>query len=121
MWQQGRLTDALAEFRQAVAQTHSDTHLAWLAYAQAKLGHTHEARALLRELTKHAQREQVSPTTLARVYLGLGDYEQALAALRQAYEGRSDHILRINIDPVYDPLRQDPRFLEMARGMGLQP
>jgi hypothetical protein len=41
--------------------------------------------------------------------------------LRKAYDQRSDHLLHIGISPDFDPLRSDPRFDELLRGIGLAP
>jgi hypothetical protein len=41
--------------------------------------------------------------------------------LQKAYDEHSDHVLAISRDPAYDPLRSDPRFVKMSRGIGLVP
>jgi hypothetical protein len=74
---------------------------------------------LLRELEALSRRERVSPVYIARIYSGLGDRERALAWLQKAYDEHSDHVLAISVDPAYDPLRSDPRFIKMLRGIGL--
>jgi hypothetical protein len=70
-------------------------------------------------LESFSTRERVSPVYIARIYCGLGDKDQALVWLRKAYDERSDGVLNAGVDPVYDPLRADPRFSEMLRGIGL--
>ena len=77
--------------------------------------------ALLKELEARALRERVSPVYLARIYVGLGEKEQALSWLRKSYDEHSDHVLSLRIEPTYDPLRADPRFTELLRGVGLSP
>ncbi|MGH9751288.1 MAG: four helix bundle protein [Blastocatellia bacterium] len=78
-----------------------------------------EALKLLRELEALSKRERVSPVYIARIYSGLGDRDRALAWLQKSYDEHSDHVLAIGMDPAYDPLRSDPRFIEMLRGIGL--
>ncbi len=117
--QQGRHLEAVAEARQAVALNTALTHRAWLAYCLARAGQRAEALALLRDLQQRAAYERVSPVYFARIYVGLGEKELALQWLRKTYDEHSDHILNLKTAPAYDPLRADPRFQEMLRGIGL--
>ena len=51
------------------------------------------------------------PTELATSYMGLGDTEAALSALERAFEVRRGwERLHLAYHPLYDPLREDPRF-----------
>ncbi|MFN7928435.1 MAG: hypothetical protein U0Y68_10895 [Blastocatellia bacterium] len=72
-------------------------------------------------MKESALQSHVSPLDFARVYVGLGDYEQAFVWMRKTYEERNDHLLHINANPIYDPLRTDPRFSELLRSIGLIP
>jgi tetratricopeptide (TPR) repeat protein len=113
--------EAIAEMLQVVAQTRSDSNLSWLAYVYARAGRKREALEILHELEAQAARRHVPPVSIAKMYVGLSDKERALTWLRKAYDQRSDHVLILGVDPIYDPLRSDPRFIEMLRGMGLAP
>jgi eukaryotic-like serine/threonine-protein kinase len=119
--QQGRHQEAIAQVSQFRAPVSTATQLAWRAYIYARAGQRDEALRSLRELKAQAAQGRVPPLYFTRVYLGLGDKEQAFAWLRRGYEERSDHLLRIGVDPVFDPLRSDPRFDELLRGIGLAP
>jgi hypothetical protein len=52
------------------------------------------------------------------VHAGLGEREQALRYLERAYEERSTVLAYLLIDPRLAPLRDDPRFLTLARRLG---
>ena len=119
--QQGRNQEAINEMRQALALSSHYTNRAWAAYVYARAGQRVEALKILRELEAQAKRERVSPAYIARIHIGLGEKDRAFEWLRTAYEERSDHLLNIGVDPVYDPLRSDPRFTELLRGIGLAP
>jgi serine/threonine-protein kinase len=55
------------------------------------------------------------------LHLALGDKENALAYLEQAVEAeRSQNTPLINADPIYDPIRNEPRFVALIQKMGLQ-
>ncbi|NOT60412.1 MAG: protein kinase [Acidobacteria bacterium] len=111
--------EALEEFRLALAASPTDTTKSWLAYGYTRVGKEQEARAILRELQAAAKQHWVSPVYLARIHIGLSEYDQAIARLRESYAAQSDHLTNLSVDNVYDPIRNDPRFLEILRGVGL--
>ncbi len=117
--QLGRHQEAVGAARQAAGLNSAPTYRAWLAYCLARAGQRAEALSLLHDLQRRATHERVSPAYIARIYVGLGENELALQWLRKSYDEHSDHILGVGADPVYDPLRADPRFQEMLRGIGL--
>lgn len=92
-----------------------------LAYLSARAGQRNEALKFLQELHEWAQRERVSSLAFARAYIALENKDQAFVWLRKAYDEHSDHLLTIGADPVYDPLRSDPRFNELLRSIFLAP
>ena len=52
-------------------------------------------------------------------YLWLGDKRSALAALQRAIEARDTEMIYLKVDPDWAPLRNDPRFQELERRIGL--
>ena len=116
---QQRYQEGLSELQQATALNRTNANLAWLAYGLGVAGQKREARALLRELQTAAKQSWVSPIYFVRTYLGLGEYDQALVWLKKGYDEHSDHLVHIGIEPLYDPVRNDPRFIEILRGVGL--
>ncbi len=63
------------------------------------------------------------PYAFAPLYVGLGDNEKAIEALWRDYDERagSHELLWLNVFPVFDPLRSDPRFIELLRRVGVEP
>jgi hypothetical protein len=61
----------------------------------------------------------VDPTLTAIVWASLGDRDQALHFLNEAYAVHSYNMMNLAVDPLYDPLRQDPRFTDLIRRVGL--
>jgi hypothetical protein len=57
-----------------------------------------------------SKQSYVSSYLFAIVYLGLGDKDQAFASLENAYEERSGSLPSLKVNPVWDPVRSDPRF-----------
>ncbi len=119
--QKGMHQQAISEMRKALALNTSLSLRAWLAYVQARAGERQEAVKTLRELERLSLTERVSPIYIARIYVGLGDKDKAFEWLWKGYEERNDHILKLNVDPIYDPLRDDPRYAELSRAIGFKP
>jgi serine/threonine protein kinase/tetratricopeptide (TPR) repeat protein len=69
---------------------------------------------LERKLSRVKQR-YVSPFSIAEDYMYLGEKEQALFWLEKAAEDRDDYITFLNVEPVLNPLRDDPRFKDLLR------
>src|SRR5215471_3511873 len=56
--------------------------------------------------------------TFAKVYVGLGEKDKALAELNKAYENRISSVLWFKVEPQLDSLRDDPRFRELLKKVG---
>jgi serine/threonine protein kinase len=57
---------------------------------------------------------------IATLFAQLGEKEQAFVYLNKATEDRRWEIAMLNVDPQLDPLREDPRFIELLRRVGLR-
>jgi TolB-like protein/DNA-binding winged helix-turn-helix (wHTH) protein/Flp pilus assembly protein TadD len=90
------------------------------AWAYGSAGNKREATKLLSELKEMAQHQYVSPTLLADAYLGIGDKDKALAWLERGCEDHDGWGWYYKINPVYDPLRSEPRFQTLLRRMNFQ-
>jgi TolB-like protein/DNA-binding winged helix-turn-helix (wHTH) protein/Flp pilus assembly protein TadD len=74
------------------------------------------------ELAKErADRAYFMSYNLARTYARLGEIDQALEWLEKAYAEHSDHLVLLKVDPIFDPLRAEPRFTDLLRQVGLAP
>ena len=54
------------------------------------------------------------------IYVGFGDRRSAMDWLEKAYEERSAWLAWMNVEPRFDPLREDPRFKQLAAKIGFQ-
>ena len=68
-----------------------------------------------------SKQRYVSPYLIAIVYVGLGDKDQAFAWLDKAFQDRSSLLLWLKVEPQFDSLRDDPRFQDLLRRVGLTP
>ncbi len=55
---------------------------------------------------------------MASIYAALGDADAAFEWLENAYERRVPALTWIRVDPIFDPLRSDPRFDDLLRRIG---
>jgi len=56
---------------------------------------------------------------VSAVYTGLGDRDRAMQWLQKAYDERTEYLIFLNVEPMADPLRSDPRFKDLLRRVGL--
>ena len=119
--QLGKYTEALAAFRTAGTLAGGDPEsLAGLGHVHAVMGNTEEAMAVLRRLDEIAAPPRYVPAYLsALVYAGLKDADRCIEWLEEAFNERHGMLAFLNIEPVYDTVRSDPRFLDLVKRVGL--
>ena len=115
----GMNEEAIAAFDKAKSLENIWQNLSALGYAYAKAGRMDEARKVLAELRERARREHVSEYGLAMVYAGLGEKDRAIDELQKAYDARDEYMPFLNVDPFFDSLRSDPRFIGILRRLNL--
>jgi TolB-like protein/DNA-binding winged helix-turn-helix (wHTH) protein/tetratricopeptide (TPR) repeat protein len=117
--QQGRTDDALAEFQAAVTLSHGGRGLGSLGHIYAEQGRGGDVRKVLRLLAERSRHAYISPYETALVFAGLGQNDQALEYLKKAYAERSLSAPLLRFDPRLAKVRNEPRFQEFVRGIGL--
>jgi TolB-like protein/Flp pilus assembly protein TadD len=106
---------AIAEYQKARALNDDPSVLGMLARAYGLSGNKTEAEKILNQLRELSTQRYVAAYSFALVYLGLGDKEEALRWLEQSYQDRAgSDVGWIRVDPLVDPLRDDPRFEALA-------
>ena len=89
-----------------------------LGWVEGQSGHRAEALAVQQYLEQLALRKHVAPEAFAWIALGLSDTAAALGWLERAYRERSFY-LALLMHPVYDPLRDHPRFQQIVQAVGI--
>jgi tetratricopeptide (TPR) repeat protein len=116
---EGELKQAIEGLERAAALSGNGTlSLGFLANAYATAGQTARAMKILEELKTRSLKGYVSPVDLAVIYTGLRDHESAIQWLTKAYEQRTMRIQELP-QPVFDSLRNDPRFHALALRLNL--
>jgi eukaryotic-like serine/threonine-protein kinase len=90
-----------------------------LAHTLATAGRTREASQILDDLTKLAKQKYVAPYFFAGIHIALGENDSAIEYLEKSYEEHSQWLIYLHIDPSMDGLRDDLRFQELLRRVGL--
>jgi len=94
-------------------------NLGLLIYAYAQSGDGAHAVRLLQELKRRNQTGYVPAAAFMLGFLGLGDYDQAFFWIEKAYTEQSNILQFLKVNPIFDPVRSDPRFLDLLRRVGL--
>ena len=116
----GRHAESIAVLEKAALRSgRTPAILATLGAAYARAGLITEAESILQELKDLANRRYVSPHAFTWVYLGMGDRDRAFEWLEREYEERSNAIAWIGVWHMLDGVRSDPRYLDLARRVGL--
>jgi TolB-like protein/tetratricopeptide (TPR) repeat protein len=105
---------------QARKVTGSENPALLMAYghAQALAGNASEAHAALQQLQQLTGSRFVPSLYPAAIHVGLGENEEAFRLLDLAYQERIDRLVYLNVDPMADPLRPDPRFAQLMAKIG---
>jgi tetratricopeptide (TPR) repeat protein len=119
---QGREQDAITELQKAVELSgKSSEQLSFLGYAYGVIGKRAEALAVLRQLEERYARRESPAMFPAAVYVGLGEKNQAFDWLERDFQARTGLLVFITFYPHYDTLRDDPRYTDLLRRIGLRP
>jgi tetratricopeptide (TPR) repeat protein len=118
--QKGFFKEAVEMHEKAVL--HSAEHpilLGVLACSKALAGERDEARKIVEKLERAVADCPMLPYSIATVYSCLSEKQAAFEWLEKAYTERNSHLPDINIDPEFDNLRDDLRFEDLLRRIGL--
>jgi tetratricopeptide (TPR) repeat protein len=114
----GRPAEALRVFEQLYKEDRALAGAA-LGYAYGKAGRTREAQQILAQMQELAKQRYVPQQEFAIIYVGLGEYDNAFAALEKAYDERFAGLIYLRLEPIFSSLRSDPRFESLAKRMDL--
>jgi DNA-binding winged helix-turn-helix (wHTH) protein/TolB-like protein/Tfp pilus assembly protein PilF len=114
---QGRWAEALAVAEKIKSLDQRLYATAQIGMINAAQGNRDEALRVLADLQQAARQRHVERQFFAWIYLALGEKEQALQWLEQAYTAHESSMLALGA-PLWDSLRNHPRFQALERRMG---
>ena len=111
----GLIPEATAEYQKTMSMTEDPVPLGMLGRLYALHGQKDEALTILQRLRQNREQRYTAAYSLALIYVGLGDRNEALNWLEQGYrEHDGFNIGPIRVDPLLAPLHGDPRFEALA-------
>jgi TolB-like protein/Flp pilus assembly protein TadD len=116
----GKGAKAIAQLKEA-RKSYGESPLidAVLGMAYAVSGQKEQALKVIDAFKAAARKRYIPPTYFGMLYAGLGDKDRCLEWLEQAYRERADLLTWLNVEPMMDDVRVDPRFQDLIRRIGL--
>jgi len=117
----GKRAEAITEFQTALQLSGTDDRdlMLDLGFAYATAGDQKEARRILARLRTLHERRLVPSGSIAILYGALGDLNEAFVWMEKAYEERDPQLTYLKAGRRFEPLRHDPRFVDLVHRVGL--
>jgi eukaryotic-like serine/threonine-protein kinase len=112
---QGRHAEAIAALETGRGYAYGDPPLeSFLGWVLALAGETARAREIVRQLEARREAGYISASTIALVYQGLGEMDEAMRWYVQAFRDRSGDCVSYAHAPHFAAAREDPRFVTLV-------
>jgi serine/threonine-protein kinase len=119
--QKGKYKEAIDEFEKAIASSGGSPLMrAEYANTLALSGDTKKAQDELQSLIEISKQKYLSAYHIAAIYVALKDNDRAFEWLEKAFQERADWMAFLKVDPRFDSLHSDPRFVDLQRRMNLR-
>jgi len=116
----GQYHDAISEAQRALdLSPDSPGSIGNLGHLYGAMGDEQAAHKQLRYLDDLSKRTFVPAFYVAYVYVGLGDQDEAFKWLDKACQERMGWLIDLKSDPSFDGIRQDARYPELLKRLGL--
>jgi serine/threonine-protein kinase len=116
----GRNAEAIAAAEKGVdLSKRAGIALGDLGYVYAAVGKRAEASDKIKELEEKYTRKEAIGQYIAAVYAGLGDKDKAFEWLEKDFQARNGKLAEIRWQIQFEPLRDDPRFKDLIKRIGL--
>ena len=94
--------------------------LAWVGINYARMGKIDEAQDVLEDLLIRSKETSEISYNIARVYFALGEDDRGFDCLEIAYEKNEAYLADLKIDPAFDTIKTDPRFIALQKKLGFK-
>jgi eukaryotic-like serine/threonine-protein kinase len=116
----GMYREAMAELDKAPAMCRNIPSVAGIrGYVHGLLGERSEALQIIEQFKAISKQRYMPGFYIALIYAGLGDNGQAFAWLEKSVEERFVRLAYLAREPLWDPIRSDPRFAGIVRRVGI--
>ena len=117
--QSGKQKEAVAERARILSLSGSPEFAASIEEDFSKSGYKGVLQSWLDGLTEISKHGYVSAYSIAEGYMRLGQKDKVFEWLDKAYEDHDSGLVSIAVEPMFDPVRSDPRFKDIVRRMKL--
>jgi serine/threonine-protein kinase len=115
--------EAIAEWRQGYLLQSQEDAAEIFEEASGKSGYFEAIKIIARAdvdfLLENSKQTYVAPIEIAKKYALLGENDEAFSWLEKSYDERSTQLVFLKVDPNWDTLRSDPRFVDLVKRIGL--
>ncbi|WP_020529327.1 helix-turn-helix domain-containing protein [Flexithrix dorotheae] len=115
----GMYPEALEIWKTSYAAKEDEKAIEALLRGEQENGYTGALESLAEELILRSETTYVTPWQIATLYTRAGNIEKALFYLEKAFIAHDPNMPYIGIDPIFDFLREDPRFVNLLKKMNL--
>jgi serine/threonine protein kinase len=115
----GKQKEAVAEREKILSLSGSPELAASIEEDFSKGGYKRVLQSWLDGLTEISKYGYISPYSIAQAYVRMGDKEKTFSWLEKAYEEHDSGLVSLAVEPMFDPVRSDPRFKDLLRRMKL--
>jgi serine/threonine protein kinase len=115
----GKQKEAVAEREKILSLSGSPELAASVEEDFSKGGYKGVLQSWLDGLTEISKYGYISPYNIAQAYMRVGDKEKTFGWLEKAYEEHDSGLVSLAVEPMFDPIRSDPRFKDLLRRMKL--
>jgi len=116
----GLYKEAAVEAQKVAVLSGNEALAGALGRAYALSGYRGVLLATIDALKRRAKQQYVSPADFAYAYARIGDRDHAIEWLEKSYQQRESVLAFLRVFPLLDPVRSDPRFVELCRRIGLR-
>jgi adenylate cyclase len=118
-WQKGMYSEYVAELQEGLRLNGDVQQAEEVGRAYKSSGAKGAAKSQLQSLRRRRSQGYVPASSIAESYLRMGDKHSAVAWLEKAYEEHDPELAWARVEPVWDGLRSEPKFVDLMRRLGL--
>lgn len=116
----GSYADAIVLSEKALQDDPNNQHMLVVAgYAYGRSGRRADAERVIARFREISKTQYVIPSFVAAVFGSMGEKDKAFTELDRSIELRDSWFRWAKVDPLFDPLRDDPRFKDLLKRMNL--
>ena len=111
---------AISRWAVQLSQRKEPGTLAALSYAYSLSGKLDSAYKIKNDIDELGDLQYVDPYYYAAINMGFGEYDTAIDLLEKGFTYRSSWMLYLDLVPIFDPIRENPRFIRLINKIGLR-